>query len=140
MILFCDTSALAKLYISEEFSAETRLAAESATVISVCRIAWPEIMAALARRYRENADDSPVIDLVRKRLQSDWNHYAIVEITQSLVELAGEYADMFALRGYDSVQLAAASILHQASDEAVRFACFDARLNKAARVLGLKLL
>ncbi|HNO73310.1 MAG TPA: hypothetical protein PKL18_06295 [Accumulibacter sp.] len=33
----------------------------------------------------------------------------------SLVELAGEYADTFALRGYDSVQLAAARILQPAA-------------------------
>jgi predicted adenine nucleotide alpha hydrolase (AANH) superfamily ATPase len=51
--------------------------------------------------------------------------------------LAGEYADTFALRGYDSVQLAAAYETKRISQSPVCFACFDLRLNKAAKALGL---
>lgn len=69
---------------------------------------------------------------VCQRLRKDWPDYAVVEVTQPLVELAGEYADMFALRGYDSVQLAAARTVQEASEEEVLFACFDARLLRAA--------
>jgi hypothetical protein len=54
-----------------------------------------------------------------------------------LVELAGEYADTFALRGYDSIQLAAARLLQEHCDEEVFFACFDNRLKKSAQVLGM---
>jgi hypothetical protein len=49
------------------------------------------------------------------------------------VERAGEYADTFALRGHDSVQLAAARMVQEASRGELRFACYDARLRKAAR-------
>ncbi len=53
------------------------------------------------------------------------------------MEFAGELAERFALRGYDSVQLAAAqSILPQVPDLA--FATFDVRLNRAAQVLGMR--
>ena len=96
--------------------------------------------AALARRARENPADAELITAIRTRLRSDWPAYAIVEVTQSLVELAGEYADTFALRGYDSVQLAAARILQEASDETFHFAVFDTRLEKSARVLGMRTL
>jgi predicted nucleic acid-binding protein len=137
LILFCDTSALVKLYIREDFTDAVLAAADSAEAIVVCRIAWAEIMAALARRVRECPSDADVIDVVRSRIRNDWNDYAIVEVTQSLVELAGEYADTFALRGYDSVQLAASRVLQEASGEPVLFACFDARLQKAAKVLGM---
>ncbi len=137
MILFCDTSALLKLYIREEFTDAVVAAAGAVEVVAVCRIAWAEAMAALARRARECPADAGVIDQVRERLRRDWADYAIVEITQSLVELAGDYADTFALRGYDSVQLAAARGLQEAGSEPVQFACFDARLRKAAKVLGL---
>lgn len=137
MILFCDTSALVKLYVQEDSSEVMQAAAESAAGVAVCRIAWAEMMAALARRGRENPGDSAVIDAVRNRLRNDWDDYVVMEITQSLVELAGDYADTFALRGYDSVQLAAACLLHEASGDNLQFACFDARLNKAAKVLGL---
>jgi len=137
LILFCDTSALAKLYILENSSREMQALAGAATAIAVCRIAWAEMMAALARRAREFASDAEAIETVRRRLRTDWPRYAVVEITQPLVELAGEYADTFALRGYDSVQLAAARTLHDMSGEEVQFACFDTRLVKAARMLGI---
>jgi hypothetical protein len=48
-----------------------------------------------------------------------------------------DYADLFALRGDDSVQLAAACLLQQAGGEELQFACFDTRLEKAAKVLGM---
>ncbi|MDZ4251203.1 MAG: type II toxin-antitoxin system VapC family toxin [Sulfuritalea sp.] len=137
MILFCDTSALVKLYVREDFSDDMQALARSASAIAVCRIAWAEIMAALSRRARENPGDAATIETIRARLRTDWPRYAIVEITQSLVELAGEYADTFALRGYDSVQLAAARRLQEAASDEIHFACFDARLQKAARVLGM---
>lgn len=137
MILFCDTSALVKLYIAEEGSAELHERLAAAQAVAVSRIAWAEMMAALARRAREVPADEPAIALVRARLRTDWPAFHIVEVTQTLIELAGEYADLFALRGYDSVQLAAARILQEASSEPVSFACFDARLVRAAAVLGL---
>ena len=112
--------------------------AASASVIAVCRIAWAEAMAALARRAREVPEDSPIIDQIRSCLQAHWKSYAIVEITQSLVKLAGEYADTFALRGYDSVQLASARTLQEATSEPLFFACFDKRLCNAAKALGME--
>lgn len=137
MILFCDTSALVKLYVFEDESREMEAAAGAASAIAVCRIAWAETVSALARRARESPTDADAIATVRERLRADWPHYAVVEITQALVELAGDYADTFALRAYDSVQLAAARMLHDAAGEEVRFACFDTRLGKAARLLGI---
>jgi predicted nucleic acid-binding protein len=138
LILFCDTSALVKLYVREAFTEEMLAAVATASAIAVCRIAWTEAMAALARRSRESPTDADAIATVRERLRSDWSDYAIVEVTQTLVERGGEYADTFALRAYDSVQLAAAHILSNASPEPVQFACFDRRLSNAARVLSLE--
>ena len=140
MILFCDTSALIKLYIKEEFSAEVHAHAAMANTIAVSRIAWAEAMAALARRVRENSVDTEAIETVRIKLRRDWSGFAIVEVTQAMVDQAGEYADTFALRGYDSVQLAAARQLQQAASEDLCFSCFDARLNRAAKVLGMQTL
>jgi predicted nucleic acid-binding protein len=137
LILFCDASALVKLYILEDSSREMQTLAGAASAIAVCRIAWAEMMAALARRAREFPNDADAIEVVRKRLRTDWPRYVVVEVTQVLVELAGEYADTFALRGYDSVQLAAARSLQDMAGEEIQFACFDTRLGKAARMLGM---
>jgi uncharacterized protein len=137
LILFCDTSALIKLYIREDYTDRMLAAAEAAAATAVCRIAWAEAMAALARRWRECPADSGAIDTARRRLRNDWSDYAIIEVTQALVERAGDYADTFALRGYDSIQLAAARTLYEAGREPIQFACFDRRLQIAASVLGL---
>ena len=63
--------------------------------------------------------------------------FVVLETDQPLVELAGEYADTFALRGYDSIQLAAAFEAGRISQTPIFFACFDTRLNKAAKLLGM---
>jgi predicted nucleic acid-binding protein len=140
VILFCDTSALIKLYIKEAFSEEVHMQAAMTKGVAVSRIAWAEAMAALARRVRENPIDAEAIETVRTKMHDDWSGFAIVEVTQSLVELAGEYADTFALRGYDSVQLASAHLVQKAANEELCFACFDTRLKKAAKALGIRVL
>ena len=138
MILFCDTSALVKFYVVEDGTDIMAEQAATSDAIAVCRIAWVEIMSAMARRVRERPKDAAAITRARKRVVADWPHYLKLEITQELVELAGDYADAFALRAYDGVQLAAAQTLHQELPGEVRFACFDNRLSKAARVLGIE--
>lgn len=137
MILFCDTSALVKLYLEEPSSTEMRGLVEQAEAVAVCRIAYAEARAAFARRARESAADGPALDRARAALGADWPHYLAIEVTQPLVQLAGDYADAFALRAYDSVQLAAARTTAQHAQDDVGFACFDHRLNKAAAILGL---
>ena len=137
MILFCDTSALVRLYVLEEGSELMLEVARKATVIAVCRIAWVEAMSAFARKSREVPEETPLLNQVRGRFQQDWESFATVEVTQQLVEQAGEYAEIFALRAYDSIQLAAAQTLPHGGSEKVSFACFNQRLQKAAQLLGL---
>lgn len=138
MILFCDTSALVKLYLVEAESDTLKALAAEAEAVAVSRIAWAEAHAALSRRAREVPADEPLITQAKLALAADWPRYLVVEVTQAVVEQAGEFADTFALRGYDSVQLAAAYEAKQVSRLPVSFACFDVRLNKAARVLGME--
>ncbi len=140
MILFPDTSALVKLYVDEVSSDAMQALAREARMIAVSRIAWVEAMAALARRVREQPTAATVIEAVRERLRTDWAANAVIEVTQPLVELAGEYADTFALRAHDSVQPASARTLQEGSGELFQFACFDACLQKAAKVLSMRTL
>lgn len=138
MILFCDTSALVKLYLVEAESAALKARVAEAEAVAVCRIAWAEAHAALSRRAREVPADETAIQQAKQALAEDWPRYLVVEVSQAVVEKAGEFADTFALRGYDSVQLAAAWHAKEVSRLAVNFAGFDSRLNKAARVLGME--
>jgi predicted nucleic acid-binding protein len=137
VILFCDTSALIKLYIIEAGSDELKARMLEAEAVAVCRIAWAEAHAALSRHARDVPEDAPVIEQAKAALAADWPHFVVLDIDQALVERAGDYADTFALRGYDSIQLAAAFEAGRISQSPIFFACFDTRLNKAAKLLGM---
>lgn len=89
---------------------------------------------------QEVPEDAFIIEQAKSALAADWPHYVVLEVDQPLVERAGDYADTFALRGYDSVQLAAAFETGRISQSPIFFACFDSRLNKAAKLLGMSCL
>ena len=82
-------------------------------------------------------EDTSIIEQAKAALAADWPHFVVMEINQALMERAGDYAERFALRGYDSVQLAAAFETGRISQSPIVFACFDTRLNKAAKLLGM---
>ena len=97
-------------------------------------------MPAFAQRKRIKAANQPVLAKASSALEQAWLGFAIAEVTQPLVEKAGVYAEAFALRGYDSVQLAAAHSLHEELSIPLTFACFDRRLNQAASLLQMEVL
>ena len=140
MILYCDTSALIKLLIREPHSDQMQEVCRRAEAIAVGRITWAEVMAGLARRQRVDPASGDDLEQARQNLIQSWQSFAIVEVSQKLVETAGRFADAFSLRAYDSVQLAAAHALQATTDEPVTFACFDRRLNQAAQLLQLAVL
>ena len=78
MILFCDISALVKLYVQEKGSELMLEVATEATVIAVCRIAWVEVMSAFAQRSREDPEETPLLNQVRGRFQQDWESFTTV--------------------------------------------------------------
>jgi predicted nucleic acid-binding protein len=97
-------------------------------------------MAALAQRTRFNGTNQSGLAQARSIFEQAWPGFVIADITQPLVEKAGVFAEAFALRGYDSVQLAAAHQLHEQFALPLTFACFDRRLNQAAKLLQLEVL
>lgn len=90
------------------------------------------------RRAREEPEDRPRIETAKTALTIDWPGYVVLDVIQSVVERAGDYADTFALRGDDNVQLAAAFEAGHITETTIDFACSDVRSNKAAQVLGLR--
>ncbi len=94
----------------------------------------------MARRQRDDPTSADEIENARQRLSMLWSSFTIVEVSQKLVEAAGRFANGFALRGYDSVQLAAAHELHITSEQPVTFAIYVRRLNQAALLLQLEVL
>ena len=120
MILFCDTSALMKLYAQEQSSDWTRMQVESAQTCIVSQVTWVEMCSALSLKGRTNQLTQPQITSALERLKLEWPGY---------VRLA-----------LDNLQLASAQRAHSQAGNTLAFACFDKQLNAAAIALGIKTL
>ncbi|MDY7080449.1 MAG: type II toxin-antitoxin system VapC family toxin [Chloroflexota bacterium] len=106
------------------------------------RISGAEIVAALFRRARTGTLAVPDAQAAATQFKTDFrNRYQIVEATERLVDLAMTLAEKHGLRGYDSVQLAAALELQTMRETlslpAITFVCVDDELNAAAVAEGL---
>lgn len=140
MILYLDTSALVKAYISEQYSSNVLSAMQKANIVAAHLLSYVEAHAAFSRLRREKKINEKEFDVTKNSFVRDWENYLQIENNIQLMELAVDYADIFSLRAYDSVHLAAAVLLLRQSKQQVAFACFDQHLNKPAKVLGLDLL
>lgn len=140
MILYLDTSALVKAYVSENSSRDVLKAIKHSHIVSSHILAYVETLATFSRIKREKKISEKEFDIVKLSFIADWKNYLHIETTQELMQHAADLADAFSLRAYDSVHLAAANLLFKQSKQAVTFACFDNQLNKAGHILGLQLL
>jgi uncharacterized protein len=137
MIVYLDTSSLVKLYVEEEGSSAIATLVTSAKVAATSMVAYPEARAAFARRFREKSFTSADHQRIKTCFNRDWRDYFIVKLTEDAILLAGNLAEKHALRGFDSIHLAAALILRQETSFSVKFSCFDDRLVSAAAAEGL---
>lgn len=140
MILYLDTSALVKAYVGEQFSVEVLNAMKQVDIVATHLIAFIEAHAAFFRLKREKKIQEQEFETTKSSFLNDWDNYLQIENTKALMQHAVDLSEVFALRAYDSVHLAAATLLVKQSMQPVLFACFDQNLNKAAKVLGLELL
>jgi predicted nucleic acid-binding protein len=104
--LYLDTSTLVKLYVAESGSEEIRARVDAATIVATSMIAYPETRAALARRRRERARRPAAFNATKRKFEDDWPKYLAVNVTDALCRKAGNFAERYALRGYDGVHLA----------------------------------
>jgi hypothetical protein len=121
-----------KLYVEEDGSASVRNAVARASSVFTVRVSYVEARAAFVRQRREGGLAPRELRRVVREFDQDWRTYGIVEVTDALAHRAGVFAERFALRAYDALQLAAAAELRDAGTP-VEFASFDERLDHAAR-------
>jgi predicted nucleic acid-binding protein len=138
VILYLDTSSLVKLYITESHSALVRAWAEEAEIIATCRVAYPEMMSALNRRFKAGDLEKREYDLLVKAFSGEWRRFAVIDFDEIA---AGRLAAAYGLRGFDAVHLSAAGLLRSSGDvPAVAFSSFDEKLNNAAAAEKFKVL
>ena len=138
MICYLDSSALVKRYVSEPGSSEiVRVFAES-HLVGTATISRAEVVSGFVRAVRRGALAAEDAESARHRFQTEWRHFHRRQITDSLIGRSCDLAWSFGLRGYDSVQLAAAVRWQEELDMPLTLATFDVQLWQAAARVGLE--
>ncbi len=136
--IYLDTSAWVKIYMLDEQAEPVSTLMRDASACHTHLIAWAEMRAALARADRMGRFTAASKQAALAAAARDWSDFLIMDITENIIRRAGDLADRFGLRGYDSVHLAAAEAISLLlMPERLHFVCFDERLNDAANALGL---
>jgi predicted nucleic acid-binding protein len=138
--LYCDTSALVKVFVAEENSDSMQKLYSEVEQIWVSQLTWVEMQSAFARRLRSGESSAEVIQKATQEIQFEWASFKVLMPIPVVTQYAGILCHTFQLRAYDAVQLATARIAEQQSGQSITFACFDNKLNEAAKTLGLQTL
>lgn len=135
MIVYCDTSALIKLYVEEAHSDAVAKAMSDVDAVATSLLAYPETRAALARAQRDRRLRPSDFRRALAQFQQDWASYVMLDTHHSLMLHAGELAEHHALRGADAIHLASAlQLAHdlEPSPKPMAFLAFDVPLARAA--------
>ena len=133
MIYFLDTSALVKRYIEEPGSDNVQTCFDSAKVIAVSRLAYPETLSAIVRRkpsLRDCTDDD--FHQLVENFRRDWNHFMVLGMNHETLHHVERVIETYRLRGADSIHLSAALWLHTVTKSPVVFVTSDNELLSAA--------
>jgi predicted nucleic acid-binding protein len=136
LILFLDTSALVKLYISEPGSERMCEVAARGETIAASVLAFAEIHATFARRSREELLLPAELEQLRLGFAEDWEKLTQMPVGAAVLKLVPGLCERHPLRGADAVHLASALLLHEEGLE-ILFACSDRHLLGAAAAEGL---
>lgn len=138
MILYLDTSAILKRYFQESFSEEVESKWNQAEAVVSSSVAYAETMATMYRKKKESGLADGIFQNTRNAFKNDWNSFIRVEVTNDLDQYIDKVLQKHFLRGFDAIHLASALIIHERFAANFFFACFDQRLNQAARLEGLE--
>jgi uncharacterized protein len=127
-----------KVFVDESRSDAVRELITGASIVFTSDVAYPEVRAALARRRRDGSLSSAQFHVAKRGFEARWTDLLSIPVTPEICREAGELAERYQLRGFDSIHLASfAEMLRglQGRDE-VEFSSFDEHLNTAARRLA----
>ena len=138
MNIYLDTSALVKLYIDEDGSDIVNDHTDRATIVSTSRIAYAEVLSAFIRCKDEKVLSKNNYDKCITCFKFDWEMYFVIEVSEKIVEIAGNLIESHSIRGFDSIHLASAMVLRKEINQSIDFMCWDNRLLEAAKKEGFK--
>ena len=136
MTLYLDTSSLVKLYVTESGSDHVHQLVTGAAIVATSVVAYAETRATLTRLRRDGVLTTASSASAKRQFEEQWPTYLTLDATNALCRAAGELADKYRLRGFDSIHLASfAEVARRAGIADTLFSSFDDRLNDAARKL-----
>lgn len=138
MSVYVDTSALVKLFASEEHSDAVRTVFDAADGVVTSHLTFVEAHAAFARMRTGGRLSGPTYDRLAADFDELWADLVVVAISDRVVIRGAALARRHGLRGYDAMQLACALELSVRSP--AWFVSFDAELEVAAAREGMQLL
>jgi len=138
VIAYFDSSSIVKWFFDEPF---TELATEikgKAELAFTSLLAFPEVLSAINRAWREGRCTKSEMGLVRNEFLRIWPNLHWIRVSEDFMQNAGELIFKHSLRGFDAVHLASALLLKEESGTIeLFFSCFDQNLNRAAKEEGL---
>jgi len=138
MIMYLDTSALVKRYFQEPYSDDVLSGWKSATQIVTSSVAYAETMASMYRKKLESDLADTLIRKIVDTFHQDWESFIRVEVNDKLNGYIDRIVERYPLRGFDTIHLASAMVIHERLPEDFVFACFDNKLARAAQSEGLE--
>ena len=133
MIIYLDTSNLVKLFVLEKNSLQIKADVNNSQVVATSMIAYVEVRAAFARKFREKGSSESEYRTIIRTLDNDWENYFVLNVSEEIVKLAGNLCEKHSLQGYDALHLASAIILNKNLSGTIYFLCSDTKLYKAAQ-------
>jgi len=137
MIVYFDTSALIKRYITEDGTPAICACWDTTDVAVSCWLLYPEMIATFSCKRREAIILAAQLDLAEATFRRDWITLARVACDDQLIHRIETLHTRYPLRGADSTHLAAALTYHDLCGEPMVFACADLQLRSAAQAEGL---
>jgi len=138
MILYLDSSSLVKRYVEEPGWQEVAEAVERADLVGTVAISRVEVAAALSKAVRLEVLTREEAWKTLRAFRGEWPDLVQLQITELLSSRADALAWENGLRGYEAVQLAAASLWQEMMGERVVLSTFDRRLWATAQAVGLE--
>ena len=140
MIAYFDTSSIVKWFFDEPFMDLARGIKDEAKGVFTSHLAYPEVMSAINRAWREGRCLKLEMEIIREEFLRIWPNFQWIKVSESLTHHAGRLIFRHGLKGSDAVHLASALLLKKEGEEIdLFFSCFDKSLNQAARQEGFRI-
>lgn len=137
-MIYWDSSAVIKKYLSEEGSDVVHLRLKADSVVITSQITYAEVYATFVRKMREKAFSTQTHQKICRMFDADWKAMIIVRMDDVLLPVIRDLLIRHPLRSADSIHLASAvHVSERARHSSLSFACADEKLLQAAKKEGL---